>query len=51
MYMTEGAELSRPRVPATAMAGLALAIGAVLYLGVLPTQVLELARDSIATIF
>jgi hypothetical protein len=33
------------------MAGLALATIAVLYLGVLPTRVLDLARDSIATIF
>ena len=51
MYMSEGAEVVRPRVPATAVAGLALASAAVLYLGILPTQVLELARDSIRTIF
>jgi NADH-quinone oxidoreductase subunit N len=51
MYMTEGPEMVRPRIPATAMAGLALATIAVLYLGVLPTQVLELARQSIETIF
>jgi NADH-quinone oxidoreductase subunit N len=51
MYMTEGPEMVRPRIPATAMAGLALATIAVLYLGVLPTQVLDLARQSIATIF
>jgi len=51
MYMTEGAETVRPRVPAAALAGLALATIAVFYLGVLPTQVLEFARDSIATIF
>jgi NADH-quinone oxidoreductase subunit N len=51
MYMTEGAEPIRPRVPATAMAGLALATIAVFYLGVLPTQVLELALDSILTVF
>jgi NADH-quinone oxidoreductase subunit N len=51
MYMTEGAEIPRPRVPAVAMAGLALATLAVLYLGVLPTRVLDLALDSIATIF
>ena len=38
MYMTEGSETARPRVPAAAMAGLALAMLAVLYLGVLPTQ-------------
>ena len=50
MYMAEGAEVSRPRVPAAAVAGLALASAAVLYLGVLPTEVLELARQSIETI-
>ena len=51
MYMTEGAETVRPRVPATAMAGLALATLAVLYLGVLPSAVLDLALASISTIF
>ena len=51
MYMTEGEEEIRPRVPATAMAGLALATAVVLYLGVLPTKVLDLAFDSITTIF
>jgi NADH-quinone oxidoreductase subunit N len=51
MYMTEGAEAIRPRVPVTAMVGLALALAAVFYLGVLPSQVLELAADSIGTIF
>ena len=51
MFMTEGPEAVRPRVPAAAMAGLALATAAVFYLGILPTQVLELARDSIGTIF
>jgi NADH-quinone oxidoreductase subunit N len=54
MYMSEGApaaEAGRPLVSATAMAGLALATALVLYLGVLPTRVLDLARASIATIF
>jgi NADH-quinone oxidoreductase subunit N len=51
MYFAEGQEVYRPRVPATAMAGLALATLAVFYLGVLPTRVLQLALDSIATIF
>jgi NADH-quinone oxidoreductase subunit N len=51
MYMTEGAEPIRPRVPATAMAGLALATIAVFYLGVLPTQILDLALASILTVF
>jgi NADH:ubiquinone oxidoreductase subunit 4 (subunit M) len=50
MYMSEGVESRRPNVSATAMAALALAMLAVLYLGVLPTRILDLARDSIATI-
>jgi NADH-quinone oxidoreductase subunit N len=51
MYMTEGQEAYRPRVPAAATAGLALATIAVFYLGILPGRVLQLALDSIATIF
>ena len=51
MYMTEGSDAPRPRVAAAAVAGLALAVIAVLYLGVLPTRVLDLALDSISTIF
>jgi NADH-quinone oxidoreductase subunit N len=51
MYMTEGAEVVRPHVPATAVAGLAIATIAVFYLGVLPTRVLDLAMASISTIF
>jgi NADH-quinone oxidoreductase subunit N len=51
MYMTEGAETVRPRLPATAVAGLALATAAVFYLGILPTRVLDLALASISTIF
>jgi len=51
MYMTEGPEAIRPQVPATAMAGLALAVIAVFYLGILPARVLDLALDSISTIF
>ena len=51
MYMTEGADIVRPRVPLPAAAGLALATIAVFYLGVLPTEVIELALDSISTIF
>ena len=51
MYMTEGTEVVRPRLPATAVAGLALVTIAVLYLGILPTRVLDLALDSISTIF
>jgi NADH-quinone oxidoreductase subunit N len=51
MYMTEGTDFPRPRVPATAVAGLVLVTFAVLYLGVLPTAVLDLAVASISTIF
>jgi hypothetical protein len=51
MYMTEGTEAIRPRIPAAAAAGLGLATLAVLYLGILPTKVLDLALDSISTIF
>jgi type VI protein secretion system component VasF len=49
--MTEGQETLRPQVPVAAMAGLALAVIAVFYLGILPTRVLDLALDSISTIF
>jgi NADH-quinone oxidoreductase subunit N len=51
MYMTEGPETVRPRIPAAAIAALALAVIAVFYLGILPTRVLDLALDSISTIF
>ena len=51
MYMTEGTDAPRPRVPRAAMAGLGLATAAVLYLGILPTRIIDLALDSIATIF
>ncbi len=51
MYMTEGTDAPRPPVAATALAGLALAVIAVLYLGVLPTRALDLALASISTIF
>ncbi len=51
MYFTAGPEVHRPRIPATAVAGLALATFAVFYLGILPRRVLQLALDSIATIF
>jgi NADH-quinone oxidoreductase subunit N len=50
MYMTEGSEVARPRVPLTAAAALALATAGVFYLGILPTRIIDLARDSIATI-
>jgi NADH-quinone oxidoreductase subunit N len=50
MYMTEGSDVTRPRVPLTAAAALALATAAVFYMGILPTRIIDLARDSIATI-
>jgi NADH-quinone oxidoreductase subunit N len=52
MYMTEGPEdaaarpLSRPGI-----AALAIALAGVVYLGVLPARVLDIALDSIRTIF
>ncbi|MFL6280977.1 MAG: NADH-quinone oxidoreductase subunit N [Vicinamibacterales bacterium] len=51
MYMTEGTDIPRPRVPAAAITGLAFAVIAVFYLGILPTRVLDLALDSISSIF
>jgi NADH-quinone oxidoreductase subunit N len=51
MYMTEGTDIARGRVPWPAAAGLGLATLAVLYLGVLPTHIISLALDSIGTIF
>jgi NADH-quinone oxidoreductase subunit N len=51
MYMTEGTDVVRPRIPLPAAAGLALATIAVFYLGILPTKIIDLAMDSIATIF
>src|SRR6476620_4304418 len=51
MYMTEGSDAPRPHIAASALAGLAIAVVAVFYLGILPTRVLDLALDSISTIF
>jgi NADH-quinone oxidoreductase subunit N len=52
MYMTErDARPVPPPVPGIAMAGLVLSMLAVLYLGVLPAQVIAWAEQSIATIF
>jgi NADH-quinone oxidoreductase subunit N len=51
MYMTEGSDIARPRVPLPAAAGLVLATAAVLYLGILPAKIIDLALESIATIF
>jgi NADH-quinone oxidoreductase subunit N len=52
MFMTEGPEAAP--VPAISRAGLAalgLATAAVFYLGILPTRLLEIALDSVSTIF
>jgi hypothetical protein len=38
-------------VPGLGMAALTVAIAVIVYLGVLPTQVLDFAAESIATIF
>jgi NADH-quinone oxidoreductase subunit N len=52
MYMQEpGTEPLRIHVDAVSMTALTVAIAAIFYLGILPTQVLNLASQSIATIF
>ena len=52
MYMQErGTEAPRIQVNAVSMTALTIAIAAIFYLGILPTQVLNLAAQSIATIF
>ncbi|MFN8059611.1 MAG: NADH-quinone oxidoreductase subunit N [Vicinamibacterales bacterium] len=51
MYMTDAkAERPLPLVPATAAAGLALALASVFYLGLVPARIIELAAKSIQTI-
>jgi NADH-quinone oxidoreductase subunit N len=52
MYMSEPATIQpRPILSAPATAGLVIATIAVFYLGILPTAVIDLAIDSIHTIF
>jgi NADH-quinone oxidoreductase subunit N len=52
MYMTDrDARPVPPPVPPLAMAGLAIAMIGVLYLGVLPTRLIDFAQQSIGTIF
>jgi NADH-quinone oxidoreductase subunit N len=52
MYMAEREGETPPvRVTGLGMAALAVSIAAIFYLGVLPTQVLDLAENSIRTIF
>jgi NADH-quinone oxidoreductase subunit N len=52
MYMADrDGEPVQARITGLGMAALAVSIAAIFYLGVLPTQVLDLAANSIATIF
>lgn len=52
MYMADREGLAvPPRISRVGMAALALSIAAIFFLGILPTPVLDLAADSIATIF
>jgi NADH-quinone oxidoreductase subunit N len=52
MYMADrDGEPVQVRITGLGMAALAVSIAAIFYLGVLPTQVLDLAANSIATIF
>jgi hypothetical protein len=52
MYMTDrDARPVPPPVPAIAMAGLIVSLIGVLYLGILPSRVIDIAQSSIANIF
>ncbi len=52
MYMSDRTDApAPPRVPRTALAALWVSAGILLYLGVLPTRVLELASRSVAGLF
>jgi NADH-quinone oxidoreductase subunit N len=51
MYMTEREAPAPARVSGMGLAALGIAIVAIFYLGILPTRVMQLASDSIATIF
>jgi len=52
MYMVEPAGAAAPdRVTGTGLAALSLAVAAIVYLGILPSSVIDLAGASIATIF
>jgi NADH-quinone oxidoreductase subunit N len=52
MYMQErGTDAPPVHVTALSMTALTVSIGLIFYLGILPTQVLDLAAQSIATIF
>ena len=52
MYMSERDARPVPApVTAMALAALGIAVAGVLYLGVLPTQIIDIAQASVATIF
>ena len=53
MYMTDrdSAVAAPERISGVGMVALVAAVLAIIYLGILPTQVLDMAADSIATIF
>jgi NADH-quinone oxidoreductase subunit N len=52
MYMVEDKEpIRRPAVPALALTGMLIALAAVFYLGVLPGELIALAKSSVAAIF
>ena len=52
MYMTEQRETPAvPRTPGTALAALSISAAVLLYLGVLPSRVLDLAARSVAGMF
>jgi len=52
MYMSEDVAVDpAPAVPRSALAGLALATGAIFYLGVVPTRVINLAVQSVQGLF
>ena len=51
MYMADGEMAPAPiRLSRLGMAALALSIAAIFYLGILPTAILDLAAESIATV-
>jgi len=52
MYMSDRAEGAAPPQPSgMALAALALSVAILLYLGVLPTRLLDLAARSVALVF
>jgi NADH-quinone oxidoreductase subunit N len=51
MYMQEPTTQEAPRVSGIGMAALALAVLAIFYLGILPAPVIDLAAQSVGTIF